>query len=54
MESQDYVNPFRDVPMKVKALKERAQEGLKKDEELRKKKQQIQENQKTFERKGDF
>ena len=47
MESQEYRNPFRDVHRKAKALKERAQEDLKTDEELRKKKQ-IQETESTF------
>jgi len=36
--SQEYRNPFRDVHKKAEALKRRAQEELKKDEELRKKK----------------
>jgi len=44
MESQEYRNPFRDVHMKAKALKERAEEELKRDEELRKKKE-IQETE---------
>jgi len=51
MESQGYMNPFRDVHRKAKALKERAQEELKKDEELRKKRQ-IQEDEPAFESKG--
>ena len=45
MESQEYRNPFREVHRKAKALKERAQEELKADEELRKKK----ETESTFE-----
>jgi hypothetical protein len=48
MESQEYRNPFRDVHRKAKALKERAQEELKRVEELRKKKE-IQETESTFE-----
>ena len=51
MENQKYINPFRDVHRKAKALKERAQQGLKKDEELRKEKQ-TQETEAPFERKG--
>ena len=50
MESQEYRNPFRDVHRKAKALKERAQGELKRDEELRKKKE-IQETESTFESK---
>ena len=48
MESRGYINPFQDVYRKAKALKERAQEELKKDEELRKKKE-IQETESIFE-----
>jgi hypothetical protein len=44
MENQEYINPFRDVHRKAKALKERAQQESKKDEELRKEKQ-IQETE---------
>jgi hypothetical protein len=54
MESQDYINPFRDVHMRAKALKERAKEGLKKDEKLHKKKPQIHETETTFDSKGKF
>jgi len=45
MESQEYRTPFREVHRKAKALKERAQEELKTDEERRKKK----ETESTFE-----
>jgi len=44
MEDQEYINPFRDVHRRAKALRERALEELKKDEELRKEKQ-IQETE---------
>jgi len=36
LESKEYVNPFVDVHRKAKALKDRALEESKKDEELRK------------------
>ena len=36
MESKEYINPFVDVHRKAKALKDRALEESKKDEELRK------------------
>ena len=45
MENREYISPFRDVHRKAKALKERAQEELKTDEERRKKK----ETESTFE-----
>ena len=35
MESKEYINPFVDVHRKAKALKDRALEESKKDEELR-------------------
>jgi hypothetical protein len=35
MESKEYVNPFTDVHRKARALKDRALEESKKDEELR-------------------
>ena len=36
MESKEYLNPFIDVHRKAKALKDRALEESKKDEEIRK------------------
>ena len=36
MESKEYVNPFVDVHRKAKALKDRALEESKKEEEIRK------------------
>jgi len=36
MESKEYINPFVDVHRKAKALKDRALEESKKDEEIRK------------------
>jgi len=54
MESQEYRNPFRDVHRKAKALKERAQQELKKDEELRKEKQNDPRDSATFESKGSL
>jgi hypothetical protein len=53
MENREYINPFRDVHRKAKALKERAQEELKKDEDVRKKRQ-IQEIKSSFESKRSF
>ena len=53
MENQEYVNPFRDVHRKAKALKERGQEQLKKDQDLHEK-QQIKETEPTSEGKGKF
>jgi hypothetical protein len=44
MENREYISPFRDVHRKAKALKERAEQELKKDLELRKEKQ-IQESE---------
>ena len=35
MESKEYINPFVDVHRKAKALKDRALEESKKDEEIR-------------------
>jgi hypothetical protein len=51
MEDQEYINPFRDVHRRAKALKERAQEELKKDQDLRENRQ-IQETEPSFESKG--
>jgi hypothetical protein len=51
MENQEYINPFRDVHRKAKALRERAQEELKKDQELREK-QRIQESKSASEGRG--
>jgi hypothetical protein len=53
MDSREYMNPFRDVHRKAKALKERAQEQLKRDQELREKRQ-IQETKSSSESKGKF
>jgi len=36
MESKEYVNPFVDVHRRAKALKDRAREESKKDEEIHK------------------
>ena len=47
MESKEYVNPFVDVHRKAKALKDRALEESKKDEEIRKLRL-IQEAKSTF------
>ena len=47
MESKEYVNPFVDVHRKAKALKDRALEESKKDEEIRKQRL-IQEAKSTF------
>jgi hypothetical protein len=53
MKDLEYINPFRDVHRKAKALKERAQQELKKDEELRKEKQ-IQETEALLKARGSF
>ena len=53
MEKQEYINPFRDVHRKAKALKERALEELKKDEEVRKKKE-LEETESPLKARGSF
>lgn len=49
MESKEYVNPFLDVHIKAKALKDRAREESNKDEELRKQRL-IQEAKSTLDK----